>query len=302
MICATPCNRQQSLGDRIVDEPRQLLLAHSGGADRVIDDRTPVDVDSFDLRLQDSLWQFGTHACDSIAHVAGGAIHRRADLKLDDGLCDPLGRPRGDVLDVADVGYATLDLLQNLRLDLGGAAPGSLIVTCTNGAEMSGFSVIGRRAKATMPNTVSTANSTSGKTGCVIAQADNRLIERYPFGAAGHGRSRFVGRISGGPCHRNRFADPQKRPGDCHHALIAVKAAADEQTLGASSRYVDLATLELIVGGHEQHVGALLVAEDGRLRQNHAGAAADMNFRARKRALAQILIRSRQRDPHRPLA
>ena len=62
--------------------------------------------------------------------------------------------------------------------------PGCETSTSTPGKEMSGFSVTGRRTKATMPMKSSTTNSTTGVTGCRIAHADMFFMAGVPSGGA----------------------------------------------------------------------------------------------------------------------
>ena len=109
---------EQALGDRVVDEPGELLRGERGGADRVIGDRVAVDVHPLDERLLDALRQIDAHLGDRVAHVGDGAIDGRADLELDEDVDLALDDPGGDVVDVADAGDGALDLLRDLRLDL----------------------------------------------------------------------------------------------------------------------------------------------------------------------------------------
>ncbi len=116
-------NAEQPFRDRIIDEPGQLLLGERARADAVVDDRRPIGVDALHDRLLDGQRQLRSYLGDSVAHVGDRAVDRRADVELDRDVGLALGRPRGDVVDVADAGDGALDLLDDLRLQLlrGGA-------------------------------------------------------------------------------------------------------------------------------------------------------------------------------------
>ena len=81
-------------------------------------------------------------------------------------------------MDVADAGDGALDLLHDLRLDFRGRRARLRHLTATSGKAMSGFELMGRRTKATMPMNNSTTNSTMGDTGCRIAQAEMFFMTR----------------------------------------------------------------------------------------------------------------------------
>ena len=111
-------NAEQPLGDRVIDEPGQLLLGERARADAVVDDRWAVGVDALHYRLLDALRQLRAHLGNRVAHVGDRAVYRRADVELDRDVGLALGRPRGDVVDVADAGDGALDLLDDLRFQV----------------------------------------------------------------------------------------------------------------------------------------------------------------------------------------
>jgi hypothetical protein len=119
-----PRNRQQALGDGVVDEPAELLGSLSGGGDRVIGDRVPVRILALHQRLHDAERQIAPHLRHGIAHVRHGAIDGRADLELQEDVDGPLDDVGGDVANIADARDRPLHLLSDLRLHFGGGCPG----------------------------------------------------------------------------------------------------------------------------------------------------------------------------------
>src|SRR5580658_5093534 len=171
-----------------------------------------------------------------------------------------------------------------------GAAPGWLTKTETNGVDRSGLSVIGRRMNETTPNTSSTANSTSGNIGCVIAQAEMRLMK-------------FSGtRESSGPRGSrdlHALAGAQECAGNGDDAFAARQTRVDQQSFRASPCDADVPPLKLVLGIDHQYIVALVVAEHRSLRQQDAGHAFHVDAGTGKRTGAQIPLLGRQRDAHR---
>ena len=77
---------EQPLGDRIVDVPAQLLERHVGGLRADVGDRLVLGVDPRDLRLEDAVGKGAADLRDRVADVVDGAIGRRAELELDEGV------------------------------------------------------------------------------------------------------------------------------------------------------------------------------------------------------------------------
>ena len=78
-----PIRRRLSVSSMI---PAQLLDRHRGAFGREIADRLVGEVDALDLRLEDAVGQVAADARDGVAHVGDGAVDRRADLELDEGV------------------------------------------------------------------------------------------------------------------------------------------------------------------------------------------------------------------------
>ena len=160
-------DRQQSLGDCVVDEPAELFLGHLCGADGVVYERSAFDVDALHQGFLDALGQIAAHLGDGIAHVGHGTIDRCADLELDIDQRRPFERGGSDVLDVADARDRAFDLLDDLGLDL---RSGQRLAALTGDLDQRKGNVradrlMGRRMNATTPRKKSTTNSTTGGTG-----------------------------------------------------------------------------------------------------------------------------------------
>ncbi len=111
-------NRQKALRHGIVDEPGELLVRQFRGAHAEVGNCAAVDVDTTHLRLQDSFGQLRADFRDRVTHVRHRAIDGRADLELDEDVGVALNGERVDVVDVADARDSSLDLLDDLGLDL----------------------------------------------------------------------------------------------------------------------------------------------------------------------------------------
>ena len=108
----------QIAGDRIVDEPRQLLDRHSRRGRGVGDDRQAFDVDAADDRLVDGARQIAANLGDLILHVVERAVDvDRADIELHDGRGGTVGDGRDDMPDAVEAGDRVLDLLRDLRFE-----------------------------------------------------------------------------------------------------------------------------------------------------------------------------------------
>jgi hypothetical protein len=62
-------DRQQALGDGVVDEPRQLLDRHVVGGDREEGDRVGRLSRLDHLRFEDAVRQFAPHLVDRVLHL-----------------------------------------------------------------------------------------------------------------------------------------------------------------------------------------------------------------------------------------
>ena len=108
----------QIAGDRIVDEPGQLLDRKPGRRGGVGDDRQALDVDAADDRLVDGARQIAADLGDLVLHVVERAVDvDRADGELDHGRGRSVGGGRNDVPDAVDAGDGVLDFLCHLRFE-----------------------------------------------------------------------------------------------------------------------------------------------------------------------------------------
>ena len=112
-------DRQQPLGDRIIDIPGQFLQRHVGRFGAEIGDRPAVDIDTGDLRLQNAVGQIAADLVNRILHVVDGAIDGRADLELDIGQRLAFGGEGGDFVHAADAAHRSLDPLRDLCFQFG---------------------------------------------------------------------------------------------------------------------------------------------------------------------------------------
>ncbi len=111
-------NRQQPLGDVVVDEPGQFGRRHRCGRHRVVRDGAAIDVDPLNDRFQDALRQIVAHLGDRVAHIRHRAVDRRPDLEFHEDVGGALENVGGDVVNVADARNRALDLLRDLSLHL----------------------------------------------------------------------------------------------------------------------------------------------------------------------------------------
>ena len=109
----------QRAHDGVVDEPGQLLGRHAGGAGRIGDDRQALDLEPLHDRLVDGARQVAADARNGILHVVEGAVLVHLQPQLHHRHRGALGHGRGLVLDAVDAGDRVLDLLGDLRLELG---------------------------------------------------------------------------------------------------------------------------------------------------------------------------------------
>ena len=112
-------NGQQSLGDAVVDEPRQLLHRHVIGADREIADRIGRCLGLEHLRLENAIGQFAARLIDRVLHLGDRGVDVLANLELDQGLARSFGRGRADRTDPGNRADRRFDPLGDLSLDLG---------------------------------------------------------------------------------------------------------------------------------------------------------------------------------------
>src|SRR3546814_364220 len=114
-----PRNRQQFLGDIIVDEPRQLFERHVRRFDREIGDRTTRDIDAHHLRLENPVGQVAADLLHRLVDVVIGAVDRRADRELHESPAVALADIGGHFVDAANPAGRRLDALRHLGFELG---------------------------------------------------------------------------------------------------------------------------------------------------------------------------------------
>ena len=73
---------QQTLGNRVINIPAELLERHVRGLGADIRDRLVLGVHAGDLRLENSVGKGAANLRDRIADVVDGAVGRRAELEL----------------------------------------------------------------------------------------------------------------------------------------------------------------------------------------------------------------------------
>ena len=140
-----------------------------------------------DLRLEDALGQVAADLGDRVAHVVDGAVGRRADLELDEGVAVALAHRAVDLVDAVDAADRGFDALGDLSLHLvrrrarlatpTRSRPGSRCPDCCSPASA---------LNATRPASIRPTNSTIGGTGLRMHQEEMlRKFMDLDFLAAG---------------------------------------------------------------------------------------------------------------------
>ncbi len=96
------------------------MLGQCGGAEGVIGNGVAIDILSGNNGLLHTVRQLGTHLRYSVAYVGDRAIDGRADIEFNENQTLTLDREGGDVVDVANAGNRSLDLLNDLGFDFRG--------------------------------------------------------------------------------------------------------------------------------------------------------------------------------------
>ena len=114
-----PVNRQQALGDRVVDEPAELLDGHVVSLDRKKCDWATYGIDFRHLRFEDAFRQRPADLINRIFHFVDAVIYVRANFKFDECAAAALACGRTDILDATDRSNRGLHPLGNLAFNLG---------------------------------------------------------------------------------------------------------------------------------------------------------------------------------------
>ena len=115
----TPCSARATVSSTNQDSSSGVMA----GARGVGDDRQAFDLDALHDRLVDRARQVGADARDGVLDVVERAVGIHLEPELDDRHRRPSVTVEVMVLDAGDAGDGVLDLLGDLRLELGGRAP-----------------------------------------------------------------------------------------------------------------------------------------------------------------------------------
>jgi hypothetical protein len=113
-----PGDREQALGDVVVDEPGELLQRHVAGLDREDRELLP-EIEPVDLRLQNAFREIAANLRDRVAHIVGGAVDGRSYRELDECIRDAFANRAVDLVYAVDAAHRSFDALRHLRLKLG---------------------------------------------------------------------------------------------------------------------------------------------------------------------------------------